>query len=148
LVAEFRKRVFEEVAASDLPGLIFTFVWALDLEPERVYIKGSCAIFREKGADVYFVELEADLPERLRRNESEFRLSQKPSKRDVASSRKRLLEDSEKYKLNSDDDFFYEKNYLKINNTNLSAAETAQMIADKFAFSIVDAQPYFQTKAD
>lgn len=134
LVSEFRRRVFEEVAASDLPGLIFTFVWALDLETERAYIEQICDIFREKGADVYFAELETDLAERLRRNESEFRLSQKPSKRDVEKSRKRLLEDAEKYKLNSDDDFFYQENYLKINNTDLPADETARMIAGKFGF--------------
>ncbi len=132
LVSEFRQRVFEEVAASDLPGLIFTFVWALDLETERAYIERSCGIFRRKGADIYFVELETELSERLRRNETEFRLSQKPSKRDVEKSEKRLLKDDKKYKLNSDGDFFYKENYLKINNTNLSADETARMIVDKF----------------
>ncbi len=140
LVSEFRRRVFEEVAASDLPGLIFTFVWALDLETDKAYIERSCDIFREKGADIYFVELEAELPERLRRNESEFRLSQKPSKRDAKKSRERLLEDDKKYKLNSDDDFYYKENYLKINNTNLSANETAQMIVDKFGFPGVDGE--------
>ena len=30
LVEGFRSSVFEEVAASDLPGLIFTYVWAFD----------------------------------------------------------------------------------------------------------------------
>ena len=30
LVGEFRRRIFEEVAASELPGLIFTYVWAFD----------------------------------------------------------------------------------------------------------------------
>src|SRR5215510_8813572 len=87
LVAEFRRRVFEEVAASNLPGLIFTFVWALNLESERTYVDEICEIFRKKGGEVYFVELEAELSERLKRNESEFRLSQKPPKRDTAKSR-------------------------------------------------------------
>ncbi len=139
LVAEFRRRVFEEVAASDLQGLIFTFVWALDHESERAYIERNCDIFREKGADIYFVELEAALPERLNRNKSEFRLLEKPSKRDVEKSRQRLLEDNEKYKLNSDGDFFYTENYLKINNTNLPANETARIIADRFGFPSLDA---------
>src|SRR3954464_15058347 len=58
LVSEFRRRVFEEVAASDLAGLIFTFVWALELESERKFIDDSCEIFRAKGAEIYFVELE------------------------------------------------------------------------------------------
>jgi hypothetical protein len=132
LVSEFRRRVFEEVAASNLPGLIFTYVWALDDEAERDFIERSCNIFRQKGASIYFVELEADLPERINRNESEFRLLQKPSKRDIEKSHKRLLENTEKYKLNSNEDFFYEKNYLKINNTNLPADKAARMIVDRF----------------
>ncbi len=138
LVAEFRKRIFEEVAASDLTGLIFTFVWALELELERAYIERSCDIFREKGADIYFVELEAELTERLNRNESEFRLLQKPSKQDVEQSRNHLLENNEKYKLNSDGDFFYQENYLKINNTNLPADETARRIVEEFGFNTID----------
>ena len=132
LVAEFRRRIFEEVASSDLPGIIFTFVWALELESDRAFIDRSCEIFREKGADIYFVELEAELSERIKRNESEFRLSQKPTKRDVVKSRERLLEDEEKYKLNSEGDFFYTENYLKINNTNLSPHEAARLIVEEF----------------
>ena len=138
LVAEFRRQVFEEVAASELPGLIFTFVWALDLESDRAFIERSCDIFREKGAGIYFVELEAELSERLKRNESEFRLSQKPPKRDIEKSRERLLKDGENYRLNSNGDFFYKENYLKIENTNLSAYEAAQRIAETFELTRVD----------
>ena len=138
LVAECRRRIFEEVAASDLTGLIFTFVWSLERESERSYIERNCDIFREKGADIYFVELEAELQERLKRNESEFRLLQKPSKKKLESSRNHLLDSNEKHKLNSDSDFFYEENYLKINNTNLSADETARRIVEEFGFNTVD----------
>ncbi len=80
------------------------------------------------------MELEAELSERLKRNESEFRLSHKLPKRDVEKSKERLLEDDKEYKLNSDGDFFYLENYLKINNTKLPADETARMIVDKFGF--------------
>jgi tRNA uridine 5-carbamoylmethylation protein Kti12 len=138
LIAEFRKRIFEEVAASDLTGLIFTFVWALELESEKTYIERICGIYREKGADIYFVELKAELQERLNRNESEFRVLQKPSKQNVEQSRNHLLDSNEKYKLNSDGDFFYVDNYLKINNTNLSADETARRIVEEFGFNTVD----------
>jgi hypothetical protein len=141
LVSEFRRRIFEEVAASELPGLIFTFVWALDLESDREFIDRSCDIFRQKGAEIYFVELQAELSERLRRNESEFRLSQKPPKRDIEFSRHRLLEDDEKYKLNSNDDFFYKDNYLKIENTNLSASEAALRIVGAFNLAPVTVKP-------
>ena len=138
LVSEFRRQVFEEVAASELPGLIFTFVWALDLESDRIFIEQSCDIFRERAAEIYFVELEAELSERLKRNESEFRLSQKRSKRDIENSRERLLEDEEKYKLNSDGDFFHKENYLKLENTRLSASDAALRIVDAFGLTKAD----------
>jgi len=134
LVGEFRQRIFEEVAAGDFSGLIFTFVWAINLESERNYIESYCDIFRKKGAEIYFVELEADLTERLKRNETEFRLSQKTPKRNIEKSRLNLLELVEKYKLNTDDGFFYVENYLKINNTNLSAEEVSRKIVEKFGF--------------
>jgi hypothetical protein len=67
LVSEFRQRILEEVAASDLPGLIFTYVWALDEPGDHEQIESYSEIFKKNGADVYFVELEADLEERLER---------------------------------------------------------------------------------
>ena len=134
LVSEFRRRVFEEVAASELPGLIFTYVWAFNLESEKTYIDSSCDIFRAQGAEIYFVELEAELSERLKRNESQSRLSAKPSKRNVQSSRELLLEHEEKYRFNSNGDFFYTDNYLKIDNTHLSAYDAACKIIEAFGF--------------
>ncbi len=139
LVSEFRSRVFEEVEVCDLPGLISLLFGRLTTSRTEPFIERSCDIFREKGADIYFVELEAELSERLRRNESEFRLSQKVPKRDVEKSKERLLADDKKYKLNSNDDFFYQENYLKINNTTLAADETARMIVDKFGLPSIDA---------
>ncbi len=133
---EFRRRIFEEVATSDLKGLIFTFVWAVELEKEREYIEGFCDIFRERGAEIYFVELECDFEERLKRNESEFRLEQKPSKRNIENSKANLIHHDENYQLNTDGDFFCTENFLKINNTNLSAEETARKIVEEFGFSV------------
>ena len=138
LVGEFRRRIFEEVAASDLLGLIFTYVWALNDLADKAYIDDYAAIFRDRGGDRYFVELEAEQAERLKRNSTEFRLAHKPSKRDIARSQQNLLDADERYKLNSSDDFFYQDNYLKINNTSRSAAETAKMIVDTFGFRTME----------
>ena len=35
---EIRRRVIEEVAASDLPGLVFTFVWAFDVPEDQEFV--------------------------------------------------------------------------------------------------------------
>jgi hypothetical protein len=134
LVAEFRRRILEEVAASDLPGLIFTYVWALDDPGDKAEIDRYGTIFRQQGGRVYFVELEAALAERLRRNQTDFRLEHKPSKRNIVRSEQSLLDTDRRYKLNSTNDFFYQENYLKVNTTSLSAAETAKRVVDAFGF--------------
>ena len=106
LVSEFRQRIFEEVATSDLPGMVFTYVWALDQPDDKEQVDSYCEIFKHNGADVYFVELEADLDDRIERNKSEFRLSKKSSKRDISRSEKNLLKTESQYKMNTNGDFF------------------------------------------
>jgi len=140
LVSEFRQRIFEEVANSELPGMIFTYVWALDQDGDKQQIDAYCDIFRKQGAKIYFVELEADLDERLKRNKGEFRLSKKTSKRDIARSEANLLNTEKQYKMNSSDDFFHKENHIKINNSRLAPEETAQRIMDAFGFTVEQAE--------
>jgi len=137
LVGEFRRRIFEEVAASDGPGLIFTYVWALDNEGDRAYVDSCCAIFRARGARVAFAELAAELPERLVRNRSAFRLEQKPSKRDLEWSDGNVRDLDARHKLNSAGDFFYPDAHLKLDTTHLSAEEAARRIRDHFGLPLI-----------
>ncbi len=60
--------------------MIFTYVWALDEESDTKYVDGFTQLFKEKGGEVFFVELEATLEERLKRNVSELRLQKNPIK--------------------------------------------------------------------
>lgn len=132
LTALLRFAIFEEMAKSGLPGLIFTYVFDFDLESEKKWLEKVKSIFVKENGEFYFVELEADVEERLKRNRTENRLANKPSKRNVEWSDKDLLDGMENYRLNSDDGEVKEKNYLKINNTNISAEDVAKMIKDKF----------------
>ena len=132
LVNLFRQEIFEEVAKSDLDGLIFTYVWAFDQQGDWDYVDKVCNIFESKGGVVYFVELEADLEERLQRNKSPHRLSHKPTKRNLERSEKDLKSSLEKYRLNSKDGEIKRENYIKINNTKLSPEEVAEIIVNKF----------------
>lgn len=132
LVGEFRNRIFEEVAASELPGLIFTYVWALDDPRDKTHIDRTAEIFLKRGGRVCFVELSADIDERLRRNECESRLAAKPSKRDIERSRQNLLDAQHRYRLNSAGDFFYPDRHLLIDNTQLSPEAAAERIIDAF----------------
>ncbi len=132
LVGEFRRRIFEEVAASDLPGLIFTYVWAFDDPSDAAFVERLAAIFRERGRPVYFVELEASEAERLRRNESAFRLAEKPTKRDLDASRRHLLDAGRRYRLSSAAEFAGRRDYLRLDNETLSPEAAAERIIDAF----------------
>jgi len=132
LVRQFRQMIFEEVAQSDLPGIIFTFVWALDLEADWEYIREIRQLFESRGAETIFVELESDVEERLIRNRSPHRLAHKPTKRDIAFSESDLLNTMDKYRLNSMEGEFEGENYMRINNTNLSPEQAALLIKERF----------------
>lgn len=132
LVTLFRKEIFKEVAKSDLKGIIFTFVWAFNLPSEEKYLKKVLKVFEAEKADIYFVELEADIKERLKRNKTAERLEHKPTKRDLKKSEYFLLEDEKKIRMNSNPGEIKRKNYLKINNTNLTAKKVAQLIRKEF----------------
>lgn len=132
LVSLFRQEIFEEVAKSDLTGLIFTFVWAFDSQNDWDYIKHISGIFEERGGTVYYVELEADVGERLMRNKNPHRLAHKPTKRDLEFSERDLLKTMENHRLNSLEGEIDHPQYLRINNTKLDPVTVAQMIKEKF----------------
>ncbi|ERJ11318.1 AAA family ATPase [Haloplasma contractile] len=130
----FRREIFEEVSKGDSEGLIFTYMWALDQQSDWEYVHEIMNLFKERDADVYLVELEADFDARIERNKTPNRLENKPTKRNVEKSEKtfRYLED--KYRLNSYEGEIKYENYIKINNTNLEPNEVAKLIVEKFTF--------------
>ena len=79
--------MFVEAAQSDLPGLIFTMMWAFDLPGELRFVEKQKSRFEAHGGRAVFVELQASLETRILRNETELRLSSKPSKRNVAGEK-------------------------------------------------------------
>jgi hypothetical protein len=78
------------------------------------------------------VELVAPQEVRLKRNETENRLKNKASKRNLETSRNNILKHDEKYRLESYDGEITFENYIKIDNTNLSPEEAAQRIKERF----------------
>lgn len=47
---EIRRLVIEDVAASDLPGLVCTFVWVFDVPGEQAFVDERARPFRARGA--------------------------------------------------------------------------------------------------
>lgn len=112
--------------------MIFTYVWAFDQKDDWDFVRSICDIFESKDWDVYFVELEADIEQRLERNRSEHRLQHKPTKRNITYSENELKCSIESYRLNSDDGEITRKNYIKNNNTIIMPNEVALMIKEEF----------------
>lgn len=131
-ISRMRKIIFEEFAASDNYGLIFTYMWAFDQKSDWDSVENVTNIFRKNGADVYYVELVAPQEIRLQRNITENRLRHKASKRDIEISNQRLINDDKKYRCVSNDGEIQFDNYIKIDNSNLSAELVAMMIKESF----------------
>jgi hypothetical protein len=136
LVGEFRTRMVEEVAASELPGMIFTFTRAFGLEADTAALDSYAEPFRRRGGRVITVELSASQAERLRRNVGATRLAEKPSKRDLEASRRNLLWLDENYRLNSTDgEFDGHPAYLRVDNTELTPEQVADRVIAHFRLS-------------
>ena len=132
LVRDLRRRIFEEVAASDLPGMIFTYVWAYDLPSEQVTLDEYAEPFRRRGGRVLFAELAATQAERLRRSATAERLAEKPHMRDVEAAQRRLTEWDRQYRLSSAGEFDGRSDYVTIENTSLTPDEAAERIIRRF----------------
>jgi hypothetical protein len=134
LSSKFRREIFEAISNQGSYGFIFTYVWAFDSPDDWEYVEKTCKIFSDKGGEVYWVELQANVEERLERNKSSHRLQHKPTKRNIETSERNLKQSLEEHRLNSHPGEITTANYMKIDNTHLSAAEVAQMIKEKFKF--------------
>ncbi|XVV14382.1 AAA family ATPase [Actinoplanes sp. CA-131856] len=131
LVDGFRMAVLEEVAASDLPGLIFTYVWAFDSPGDAEAVRRYAEPFAKRGGRVLFLELEASQEERLRRNTGESRLAEKPSKRNLALSRELLLQADRDYRLNSTDEFKDNPHHVRLDTAHGEPGDIAERAIER-----------------
>jgi len=127
-----RFSLFEEIAKSDIPGLVFTYVWAINEQSDEDYIDTVSDIFKKEGAQVSIVELQCALDERLERNKHPHRLSKKPSKRDLALSEQNVLYFEKHYRMLSTPDDFPDKDILRIDNSAMTPEEVVDVIIEYF----------------
>jgi len=132
LVNLYRTELFDKVSKSDGLGMIFTYVWAFNHKSDWDFVEKMTQQFKDNDAEIYFVELEADLGRRVERNKTPNRLLHKPSKRDIEQCEKRMIAAQDKYRMNSNEGEITENNYIRIDSTNLSAEETAALIKKTF----------------
>ena len=129
LTNELRRRVIEEAVVAELPGLIFTYVWALDDPADRAYVDWLTEPVRAAGGRLNFVELYADQATRLAREGTALRMAHKRSKHDVGASREWLVQADAAHQLSTSGDFIYPDQHLRLDNGRLTPAEAASRIA-------------------
>ena len=132
IIMELRDVIFRNFAASDCEGMIFTYMWAFDMQADWDYVEHVKSIFNLPDEDIYYVELIAPLNVRLQRNSSENRLKHKPSKRDLEASNERLLRDDARFRCVSNPGEIPFPNYLRLDNEHVTALEAAQIIKSHF----------------
>jgi hypothetical protein len=135
LSSELRRRVVEEAVAADLTGLVFTFVWGLELPEDRDFVQGFVDVVEAAGGKVSFVELAAPLGTRLARNNTEHRLAEKKSKRDREWNDDNLRS-LESYVMNTRpghrtvaEDVLDQHAHLRIENADRSPGDVADEVA-------------------
>lgn len=131
-VNELRELIFDNFIKSNNVGMIFTYMWAFDMQSDWDYVKHVTDKFEASGGSVYYVELVADQKVRIERNKTENRLRNKASKRDIVTSEDRMLREETRYRIVSRNNEIPFENYIKIDNTNLEPAEVAHMIKEHF----------------
>ena len=122
---------FLGVSARNQRSVILTDVIDFSNQYQLLYLKKIQDLLDDYHQEILFVELETNLEELLRRNRTENRLKHKPLKRHIKVSEREILETNETLQLNSQNQPNELHHYLKINNTNLSAAEVAKQIQNK-----------------
>jgi hypothetical protein len=119
-----------QAAAEEHVDLILMFSLFFGGKDARSIVDELSAPYRERGARLCYVELTAPLETRIERNETENR---RRHKKVDWSTAERLREIDAWGRWNSEGDFPYPHQHLLIDNTNVSAAEAARMIKDRFS---------------
>ena len=141
-VSDIRRILIRSYLANNLEseGFISTLMVGYDRGFDFTYIDSTIKYIEElispREVNFYYVELIASLDVRVERNKSEFRLEQKPSKRDIEQSEYLLLEKEEsarRVSLEGEVERMY-PNYIRIYNDNLSVDEQVSLIMNKFGF--------------
>ncbi len=132
LINDMRELIFRRFAASENYGLIFTYMMAFDMQSDWDYLEHVRSIFAPYGTEFYYVELIAPQEVRLKRNATENRLKNKPSKRNIEASRERIVQDDLDCRCVSEPGEFPFRPYLRIENSDVPPEKAAEMIRDTF----------------
>ena len=123
VIMDVRELLISYFIGTDKPGLIFTYLIDYDDPLQMRYLQDISSDFD----NVLYVELTAPFHVRLARNTTPNRLEHKASKRDIEVSNQRVT-DQECHRMVSVDGEIPFDNFLRIDNTKLSAVDAAAVI--------------------
>jgi cytidylate kinase len=133
VVDRVREMLFREAATDpSIPGIVFTFVWGIDLPEDAEFMEMTSRLFEVNGGRVYFVELLASLEARIDREGTPFRASLKPNQEDVAAARARQVQFARRYKMNTDGKLPLAYPHLIIDTEATSPSEASEKIQATF----------------
>jgi len=125
-----RELIIEHASSlKHIKGLVMTFVWAFNYPRDLEFIESVVKLGKKKEVDLYFVELQSSETERRRRVTSATR-----KEMEKISTVKGLVELEKDKDFSSDTTYFEKKNYLKLDNTTLSAEKCVELICEHFNF--------------
>lgn len=129
-----RDVIFESFSKTDNYGLVFTYMFCFDSQSNWDYVEHVKSIFLENNPDseFYYMELVAPFDVRMERNITKNRLEHKKSKRNIDESNQRVVIENYLYRCESEDGEIPFDNYIKIDNTNISAEDVAILVKNKF----------------
>ena len=124
------------LAQKDQPSIVFTFVWAFNLEADNRFIADLMALASSNGQSVYFVELTASQAARVQREGTPFRLEHKPAKRNIERARAYHAEIDARHRMNSAGDFPYPAKHLLVDTEVQPPDQSATIIARAFGLPV------------
>lgn len=132
VILKMRYLIFEEFVKTNNYGMIYTCMWAYDSKEDWQVMEKIINIFKKVNAELYCVELTAPIDIRLKRNVTENRLKNKASKKDIEASNERLISHTKEHRFVSYDGELPFDNFIRIDNSNITANEVALLIKEKF----------------
>lgn len=133
-IKRLREVFLDEYAKTDNYGLVFTYLWAFDQISDWEYVNNISELFTKRNGEVYYIELVTTQKERLKRNQTQNRLKNMPSKRNLEESKKNLIDVDNMWRCESKEGEIPFDHYLKIDNTSLSPEYVAKMVKKHFNF--------------
>lgn len=140
LVRPLRHGVIAESVVADLPGLIFTYVWGIDEDPEARDLAGLIAPVVDSGNRVDFVELLVDEDTCVSREGTDNRVRHKRSKTDLDWSVAHNRELHADHVFRTDGDFPLPHPHHVVDNSGDSPADTAERVIDVLGIDLPTAR--------